>query len=69
MYTVFTLSCKVLPNKDHATCGKERFIKNPDHRAAPTPRSESSGLGEMSSVLYRRVQAMKEGESLVSDYL
>jgi hypothetical protein len=23
--------CK--PNKDHATCGKERFIGNPDRRA------------------------------------
>jgi hypothetical protein len=24
---------KVLPNEDHSTCGKEIFIRNPDHRA------------------------------------
>jgi hypothetical protein len=26
-------NCKVLLNKDHATCGKERYIRNPDCRA------------------------------------
>jgi hypothetical protein len=30
-----TRICNILPNKDHTTCGKEKFIANPDHRAAP----------------------------------
>jgi hypothetical protein len=50
-----------------ATCGKERFIRHPDRGAAPPPpRSGSSGLGELGSVLYKRGQAMGEGESLWS---
>jgi hypothetical protein len=46
-------------------CGKERFIRNPDCRATPL-RSGSSDLGELGSGLYRRGQAMGEGESLWS---
>jgi hypothetical protein len=58
-------SCKVLLNKDHATCGKGRFTRNPDRSAVP-PRSGSYNLGEMGSGLYRRGRAMEEGESLWS---
>jgi hypothetical protein len=36
--------CEVLPNKDHATCGKERFI-NPDHRATTLFRFRVRRLG------------------------
>jgi hypothetical protein len=36
--------CKVLPKKDHATCGKERFI-NPDCRAVTLFRFRVRQLG------------------------
>jgi hypothetical protein len=48
-------------------CGKERFIRNQTAGLHPsTPRSGSSSLAEMGSVLYRRVQAMGEGERVWS---
>jgi hypothetical protein len=48
-------------------CGKERFIRNKtDCRAVALSGSELSGLAEMGSGLYRRGQAMGEGESLWS---
>jgi hypothetical protein len=56
--------CKELVNKDHTTCGKD--LLEPDHRAGPHLRSGSSGLDEMDSGLFRRVQAMGEGDSLWS---
>jgi hypothetical protein len=38
--------CKALQNKDHPTCGKERCIINPDHRAVPTtPQVRGQQLG------------------------
>jgi hypothetical protein len=41
-----------------------------DHRTVILSGSQSSGLGEMSSGLYRRGQTMGGGKrSLVSDYL
>jgi hypothetical protein len=60
-----SLSCKVLPNKDHTTCGKERFIRN-QNAGLSLSGSECSGLAGMGSGLYRRGQAMGEGESLWS---
>jgi hypothetical protein len=61
-------NCKVLLNKDHAMCVKERFIKIQTMWLDPL-RSRSSGLGEMSGVFYKRVLAMGEGESFWSGYL
>jgi hypothetical protein len=52
---------KVLLNKNHATCGKERFIGN-QTTGLSLSGSEWSSLAEMSSGLYRRSQAMGEGE-------
>jgi hypothetical protein len=58
--------CKVLPNKDHAMCGKERFIGIQTTLLPHPQRSGSSGLDEMSGMFYRRGQAMEEGESFWS---
>jgi hypothetical protein len=58
--------CKILPNKDHVTCGKENLIKTAGLALPPTPRSGSSSLAEMSGVFYRRGQAIGEGESFWS---
>jgi hypothetical protein len=68
--TVYQLcSCKVLPNKDHTTCGKERFIRN-QTAGLSLLGSECSGLTE------NGWWALQEGPShggrrefLVSDYL
>jgi hypothetical protein len=57
MYTI----CKELPNKDHATCGKERFI-GPDHRAITPFGFTVRQSVELGSELYKRGQAMGEGE-------
>jgi hypothetical protein len=61
--TIYT--CKELPNKDHGMCGKERFIRN-QTTGLSLSGSECSSLAEMGSGLYRRGQAMGEGESLWS---
>jgi hypothetical protein len=47
--------CKVLLNKDHAMCGKERFIRN-QTSGLSLSGSEWGGLAEMSSGLYRRAK-------------
>jgi hypothetical protein len=58
-------NCKELLNKDHARCGKERFIRN-QTAGLSFLGSECGGLAEMGSGLYRRSQAKGEGESLWS---
>jgi hypothetical protein len=37
--------CKVLLNKDYATCGKERFIRNQTAGLTPSPPSPASDQG------------------------
>jgi hypothetical protein len=57
--------CKELPDKDHTMCGKERFIRG-QTAGLSLLGSEHSSLAGMGSGLYRRGQAMGEGESLWS---
>jgi hypothetical protein len=40
----FGTRCKVLPNKDHATCGKERFIGTRLHGCHSPVQSEAAWL-------------------------
>jgi hypothetical protein len=58
--------CKVLLNKDHTTCGKERFIgtRLQDCHSFQV-QSEAAWL-KMGSGLYRRGKPMREGERLWS---
>jgi hypothetical protein len=53
--------CKVLLNKDHATCGKERFIGTRPQGRHSWVQSEAAWL-KMGNGLYRRGQAMRAGE-------
>jgi hypothetical protein len=56
----------IIANKDHTTCGKERFIgTRPQGHHSFRVQSEVAWL-KMGSGLYRRGQAMREGESLWS---
>jgi hypothetical protein len=57
-YALWTY-CKELPNKNHATCGKERFIGN-QTAGLSLSGSELSSLAGMGSGLYRRGQAVGE---------
>jgi hypothetical protein len=47
-------------------CVEKKDLLEPDHRAVTLLCSKCSGLAEMGSGLYRRGQAMGEGESLWS---
>jgi hypothetical protein len=58
--------CKVLLNKDHTTCGKERFIGTRPQGCHSFWVQSGVAWLKMGSRLYRRGQAMGEGESLLS---
>jgi hypothetical protein len=45
---------------------EKKYLLEPDHRAVTVLGSECRGLPELGSGLYRRGQAMGEGESLWS---
>jgi hypothetical protein len=50
--------CKVLPNKDRGTCGKERFIRNQTAGLSLFRIQSAVVWLQMGSGLYRRGQAM-----------